>query len=84
MFQQLRQAIEGCCDLPHTGPHPGRHVMLFFGTVMIAAGAQRGWGPLLACLVAYVAVFGPLYLMGGYSRFHLNQAAQAKHKAKHG
>lgn len=65
MFQALTHAIAGCKDLPHVGPHPGRHTMVFLGCLMGAGGAQNGWGGLLTAVVLYGVTLGPMYLMGG-------------------
>lgn len=78
MFQALTHAIAGCKDLPHVGPHPGRHTMVFLGCLMGAGGAQNGWGGLLTAVVLYGVTLGPMYLMGGHARYKHNQHLEAR------
>ena len=69
----LKDAIRGCRDLPHCGPHPGNTiflVLMFFGT---ASGAGKGLAGIVISGVAMLLVILPLYLTGAVSRARLER-----------
>lgn len=68
MLTAIRQTIQGCGHLPGYGPHPGVGALVCFVIIGAIAGGERG--PLGAAIGAGVmlAVLGPMFLIGAYSR----------------
>lgn len=69
----LKDAIRGCKDLPHCGPHPGNTILLvlmFFGT---ASGVEKGLAGVAVSGVVMLLALLPLYLTGAVSRARLER-----------
>lgn len=69
----FRQIVKGCGALPYVGEHPGTGPFAALVLIIGAAGAQRGgWLGLVVGATLALAVFGPMFLYGAYSRANLS------------
>lgn len=64
----ISHIVRGCGTLPNYGPHPGTGFILFLALMGAAAGAKGGWFGAVCGAGVMLAVFGPIYLAGAYSR----------------
>ncbi len=64
----LWHTIRGCGRLPSGGEHPGTAFLCLLTVMGGIAGARGGWKGALMGAGVMLAVFGPIYLSGAYSR----------------
>jgi hypothetical protein len=78
LMSVLRQIIRGCRNLPHVGPHPGTVPLILFLGMGLAAGVGRGLLPSVIGGLLMLTVFGPMFLIGAYTRARLSDHLEKK------
>lgn len=72
MWRVIRQCIRGTRDLPGVGSHPGTMWVILFPLGGAVAGLEHGITGGIIGVLAFLALFGPLYLYGAYERAELS------------